>query len=313
MRKTGLDMVYELAKNDERIFFIGSDLGCGTLDQFKENIPERFLVEGISEANVVGMAAGLAMSGKIVYVNTITTFLTRRAYEQVALDMGLHNTNVRLLGNGGGLVYAPLGPTHQAIEDLALMRAIPNMTVIAPCDAEEMKRVMPLTVDYQGPIYIRFAKGYDPVVSRNDIPFEIGKALVMREGSDALIVTTGITLRLALEAAEQLRKDGIEATVLHMPTIKPFDAEALIHYARPAKAIVTIEEHSVIGGLGGAVAETLMEAGFEEGKKFKRIGIPDQFTEHYGSQESLMKRMGITADNLVLTVNQLMSSVSLSQ
>src|SRR5881275_3243224 len=133
MRKTSLDMVYELARQDKRIFFIGSDLGIGTLKQFKAEMPDRFFMEGVSEANLVGMAAGLALEGKIVYVNTIATFLTRRCFEQNVLDLGLHNANVRLIANGGGVVYAPLGPTHLAIDDIAIMRAIPNMTVVAPC------------------------------------------------------------------------------------------------------------------------------------------------------------------------------------
>src|SRR5256885_9011102 len=188
MRKTCLDMVYELARKDKRIFFIGSDLGVGTLKPFKAEMPDRFLMEGVSEATVVGVAAGLALEGKIVYVNTIATFLTRRCFEQVALDLCLHNVNVRLIANGGGVVYAPLGPTHLAIEDLAILRSIPNMTIVAPCDAEEMKRLMPLTVEHRGPIYIRVAKGGDPIVSSNAVPFTIGKALPMRQGGDALIV-----------------------------------------------------------------------------------------------------------------------------
>ena len=161
MRKTSLDLVYQLAKKDERVFFIGSDLGVGTLDEFRREIPDRFLMEGVSEMNIVGMAAGLALEGKIVYVNTIATFLTRRCFEQNVLDLGLHNVRVRLISNGGGVVYAPLGPTHLAIDDLAIMRTIPNMTIVAPSDAEEMKRLMPLTIDHPGPIYIRLGKGGD--------------------------------------------------------------------------------------------------------------------------------------------------------
>src|SRR5215472_4429142 len=170
MRKTCLDVVYELAKNDPRIFFIGSDLGIGTLKQFKAEMPERFFMEGVSEANLIGMAAGLALEGKIVYANTIATFITRRCFEQVALDLCLHNVKVRLIGNGGGVVYAPLGPTHLAIEDIAIFRSLPRMTILVPADANEMRRMMPLTVDYPGPIYIRLAKGGDPIVT-NDVPF----------------------------------------------------------------------------------------------------------------------------------------------
>lgn len=308
MRQTCLKMVYELARQDKRIFFIGSDLGIGVLKEFKEEMPERFFMEGVSEANIVGMAAGLALEGKIPYVNTIATFLTRRCFEQLVLDLCLHNVNVRLIGNGGGFVYAPLGPTHLAIEDIAILRAVPNMTIVAPADADEMRRLMPQTVDYPGPIYIRLAKGYDPIVSRDDLPFEIGKAIPMREGEDALVVTTGVGLQLSLEAAEQLAAKGLEVAVLHVHTVKPLDKEAVLKYAAEVPAIVTVEEHSVIGGLGSAVAELIVEADFDSVKRFRRVGIPDVFAEGYGSQESLMTRYGVTAERVVEEVEQLIGS-----
>ena len=306
MRQACLNMVYELAKADERIFFIGSDLGVGVLDQFKEEMPGRFFMEGISEANVVGVAAGLALEGRIPYVNTIATFITRRCFEQLVNDLCLHNVPVRLIGNGGGLVYAPLGPTHEAIEDLAIMRAIPNMTVVAPADADEMRRFMPQTVDYPGPIYIRLAKGYDPIVSTDETPFQIGKAISMRDGSDALVVTTGITLKLALQAADSLTERGVGVKVLHVHTIKPLDAEAILDYAAEVPAIVTVEEHTVVGGLGSAVAEIIAEAGFDPGKRFRRIDIPDVFPDQYGSQDSLMERYDITAARVADTVLELL-------
>lgn len=304
MRKTCLDMVYELAKRDPRIVFIGSDLGAGTLDRFKAEMPERFFMEGVSEANIVGMAAGLAMEGRIVYVNTIATFLTRRCFEQVALDLCLHNVNVRLIGNGGGLVYAPLGPTHEAIEDIAIFRALPRMTILAVADAEEMRRMMPKTVEHPGPIYIRLAKGGDPVVTR-DVPFEIGRAYPMREGWDALIVSTGVMLKPALEAAEALATEGVQAGVLHVPTIKPFDTERFLERARSVPVIVSVEEHSIIGGLGAVVAETLAEADFPEPKRFRRIGLPDAFPDQYGSQASLLARYGVGTEKIVSTVRAL--------
>lgn len=302
MRQTALDMVYEMARRDARVFFIGSDLGAGTLQKFKEEMPDRFLMEGVSEANIIGMAAGLALEGKIPYVNTIATFLTRRCFEQVAVDLCLHKAAVRLIGNGAGLVYAPLGPTHEAIEDMAILRALPNMTIVAPADADEMRRFMPLTLDYPGPIYIRLAKGFDPIVTTDDVPFEIGKALPMRHGRDALIVTTGIALRLGLEAAGQLAQQGIGAAVLHCPTIKPFDVETVLQMAAPARCVVTIEEHTIIGGLGSAVAEVIAEANFDPAKRFQRIGIPDSFPDEYESQSSLMERYDITTARLVWTV-----------
>jgi transketolase len=312
MRQTALDMVYQLAKQDERILFIGSDLGAGTLAEFQREMPERFFMEGISEANIIGMAAGLALEGKIPYVHTIGTFLTRRCYEQLAVDVCLHNVPVRLIGSGGGLVYAPLGPTHEATEDVAILRALPNMTVVAPADADEMRLLMPQTVDYPGPLYIRLAKGYDPIVTTDDVPFRIGQAIPMRGGDDGLIVTTGITLRLALEAHEQLAAEGIRVAVLHMPTIKPMDYSALLEHAEPVPLVVTIEEHSIVGGLGSAVAEVLAESPYLGQKRFRRLGIPDMFPDEYGSQASLMQRFGLTVDHLATTVRDLRDDTQFS-
>jgi len=304
MRKTCLDMVYELARTDSRIVFIGSDLGAGTLKQMKAEMPDRYYMEGVSEANLIGMAAGFALEGKIVYANTIATFLTRRCFEQVALDLCLHNVPVRLIGNGGGLVYAPLGPTHLATEDIAILRALPHMTILAPADAAEMRRLMPATVDHPGPIYIRLAKGGDPIVT-GDRPFVIGRIYPMREGSDALILTTGVLLKRALDAAEQLRQQGIEASVLHVPTVKPLDEAVVREHAARVPVIVTSEEHTIVGGLGSAVAEVLAESNFTAPKRFKRIGIPDAFPDQYGSQDSLMARYDITAAAIAATVSKL--------
>ena len=299
MRPTSLNCVYELAQRDERVVFIGSDLGSGVLDEFKKNIPERFFMEGVAEQHIVGMAAGLALEGFIPYVNTIATFLTRRCYEQNVLDLGLHNTNVRLISNGGGTVYAPLGPTHLAIEDIAIMRAIPNMTIVSPADADEMRRFMMQTLDYEGPIYIRLGKGYDPIVSSDKFPFEIGKGILMQEGSDLLIVTTGISLALALEAADKLKKNNISTSVLHMHTIKPFDKEVLVNAVDRVPAVITLEEHTILGGLGSTCAEIILEEGFNEKKSFKRVGIPDVFPEGYGNQKDMMARYGISVSEIV--------------
>lgn len=305
MRKTCLKSVYELAKRDERVFFIGSDLGPGVLDEFRRDLPERFFMEGVSEAHVIGMAAGLALNGKLPYVNTIASFLTRRCFEQLALDLCVHNLSVRLIGNGGGGVYAPLGPTHLAVEDLSIMRALPNMTVVAPADAVEMKRFMEATLDHAGPIYIRLAKGGDRIVTADDGPFELGKASSVREGKDVLLVTTGVMLQQALEAAEVLRQRKLETGVLHMPTVKPFDAEALLEAVRQPRVVVAAEEHTIVGGLGSAVAEVLAESAFSRPKRFARLGYPDVFPDEYGSQASLMERYGLTAAAMVAKVEEL--------
>lgn len=299
MRQTALNTVYDLAKVDSRVVFIGSDLGKNTLENFKAEFPERFFMEGVSEAHIIGMAAGLALEGKIPYFNTITTFISRRAYEQVAIDLCLHNLPVRLLGSGGGFVYAPLGPTHLAIEDIALMRAIPNMTVVAPADAVEMKKLMQVSLNYPGPIYIRIAKGGDPLVTREEDKFVFGKAYLYSQGKDALIITTGICLKLALSAAAELKAKKIDATILHCPTIKPLDTKTIMPLLSEIKTIVSIEEGIINGGLGSAIAELIAEGNFHTPKRFKRLGIADAFSKNYGSQEELMKFSGITAEAIV--------------
>jgi transketolase len=305
MRRAVLEEVHALARRDPRVVFVGSDLGAGTLDAMKAEFPDRFFMEGVSEAYLVGMAAGLALEGHVVYVNTIATFMTRRCFEQIAIDLCLHDVDVRLIGNGGGLVYAPLGPTHLATDDLAILRALPNMTIVAPADADEMRRLVPLTLDHRGPIYIRLAKGGDPIVTRDDPPFQIGKAIPMRDGDDALIITTGIMLAFALDAAERLAEAGIDCAVLHVPTIKPLDIETIVTAASGRRAVVVAEEHTIIGGLGSGVAEALMEAGLDPMPRFRRVGIPDTFAEEYESQALLLETYGMTADGLAALVRGL--------
>ncbi|MDP4634983.1 MAG: hypothetical protein NWS60_01720 [Ilumatobacteraceae bacterium] len=299
MRKTALDCVHKLSQIDERVVFVGSDLGPGVLDKMKTEFPDRFFMEGVSEQYIIGMAAGLAMEGFIPYVNTIATFLTRRCYEQVAVDLCMHDLPVRLIANGGGGVYAPLGPTHLAVEDIAIMRALPNMAVVAPCDADEMNRLMMSTLEWPHPIYIRLAKGGDRVVSAEQNGFELGKSIKMKTGTDGMFITTGVMTQLALETAEILKGDGVDVGVLHVHTIKPFDVSGVISAIENVKAVVTVEEHIVNGGLGSAVLESCSELRPELLPKISRIGIPDKFATEYGSQGSLLKHWGITADNLV--------------
>jgi transketolase len=298
MRKMVLNQVFELAKQDERVLFIGSDLGSGTLKEFRQQFPDRFFMEAISEANILGMATGFALDGRIPYVNTIATFLTRRSFEQAVIDVGLHNAPVRMIGNGGGLVYGPLGPTHVATDDIGIFRTIPNMTILAPADAREMRRLMPQTLAHPGPIYIRLAKGGDPVVTPEDGPLAIGRAVPMREGDAALVVTTGTTLQIALEAAKDLAAQGVEVAILHMPTIKPLDETSLLAAAGRTSLVATIEEHSLIGGLGSAVAESLVDHNVLPKRGIVRLGAPDRFVDVYGSQAEIMNKFGINKSNL---------------
>ncbi|HOI41555.1 MAG TPA: transketolase C-terminal domain-containing protein [Elusimicrobiales bacterium] len=305
MRKTCLNCVYELAKKDPRVVFIGSDIGAGTLDAFKRDFPDRFFMEGVGEANIIGLAAGLALNGKIVYINTLASFITRRCFEQVLLDLALHRARVRLIGSGGGLVYGPLGPTHNPTEDIALMRAVPGMTIAAPADAEEMKRLMPQTLEVGGPVYIRLGKGGDPVVTSPEHGFRLGEPVLARPGRDALLISTGVMLGPALRASDELRGEGVGCGVLHVHTVKPLDAAALLRAAEGMPVIATVEEHSVTGGLGGAVAEILMESGAGRGLRFRRLGLPDAFPDGYGSQAQLLERYGLTAGAIAENIRKM--------
>lgn len=296
MRQAAMNAVHELAKRDPRVVFVGSDLGAGVLDAMKHEMPERFFMEGVSEAAIIGMTAGLAMDGFIPYVNTIATFLTRRCFEQVAIDLCLQKLPVRLLASGGGAVYAPLGPTHMALEDIAIMRALPNMTIIAPVDAPEMRRAMNASIDVPGPLYVRIAKGGDPIVSMPDAPFAIGKAVEMRTGGDVTFVSTGVMTSRVLEAAEQLGRQGVESTVLHMHTVKPLDHEALGRASSEASLVVTVEEHTLVGGLGSTVAESLADRDVRV--PLLRLGFPDAFVSSYGSQDSILREVGLSSEQI---------------
>ena len=299
MRKTALDCVHELSQVDDRVVFIGSDLGPGVLAKMREEFPDRWFMEGVSEQHIVGMAAGLAMEGLIPYVNTIATFLTRRCYEQVAVDLCLHDLPVRLIANGGGGVYAPLGPTHLALEDIAIMRALPNMTIVAPCDADEMRRFMHSSLDWPHPIYIRLAKGGDPIVSDAKHGFELGRSIRMRDGHDGVFMSTGVMTQLALEASQILEQDGLQVGVRHVHTIKPLDREGLMSDITRATAIVTVEEGFLNGGFGSAVLELCSESSPSDLVKIGRVGIPDAFPTAYGSQQTLLKSWNITVESLV--------------
>jgi len=310
VRQSALEAVYELAKRDPRVVFVGSDLGAGVLQKFKNEMPDRYFMEGVSEAAIIGMCAGLAMDGFIPYFNTIATFITRRCYEQVAIDLCLHKLPVRLLASGGGAVYAPLGPTHMPLEDIAIMRALPNMTVVAPADAPEMTRAIEASLDWPDPIYVRFGKGGDPVISSESNGFTIGKAIALREGRDAAVISTGIMTARVLKAAEQLAEQGIEASVLHVHTLKPIDARAIVDVAASVPLVVTVEEHSRIGGLGSAVNDVLAEQDIQTARL--RLAFPDAFAGAYGSQDSTLQSFGLQPPEIAESVLKALSKLERS-
>lgn len=291
-RTACLNAIYELAKQDERVVFIGSDLSANTLTDFKRDFPDRFFMEGIQEQNIISMAAGLALEGFIPYVNTIASFLTRRCYEQIVLDVCAHNLPVRLVGNGGGLLYTPLGPTHTAIDDIAIMRAIPNMAVVACSDSEEMKSFMPHTLDYKGPMYIRLGKDNDPILGQKVI-YGSPKAIIFS-------ISTGIMSDRLCKAALML--DGITIKPCHLAMVKPFNPEVILENLEGIEMIVTAEEGIINGGLGSAVLECL--AGNNIQIPVLRFGLPDAFPHHYGEQEDLLETYGLTPEKMVTKIRQ---------
>lgn len=314
MRETCIKMIGELAKQDERVVFVGSDLSPGMLKDMKAQYPDRYYMEGVYEANIIGMAAGLAMDGYIPYVNTIATFITRRCYEQIAVDICMHKLPVRLIGNGGGVVYAPLGPTHLATEDISIMRALPNMTIVSVCDADEMVRLMRETIDWPHPLYIRLGKGYDEVISRNEFSFKIGKAIKMYQTSSTssslniLVISTGVMTQRALKLALALETFSTHVTVLHAHTIKPLDEAAILHHAKHCQILITLEENTLIGGLGSAVTDYLIEALGTNIPLIKRFGLPDHFPDKYGSQELLLDYFGLSVEKLTNQINDVIST-----
>ena len=300
MRKTCLDTIYELAKKNKRVAFIGSDLGPGVLKEFKKNISSRFFMEGVSEQYIVGMSAGLAKEGFLPYVNTISTFITRRCFEQIVIDLCLHKLPVKLIGNGGGLVYAPLGPTHQAIEDISILRPLPNISIIAPCDAIEMQKLLKDTVNLKGPLYIRIAKGGDKIITKKKEKIKFGKARLLIKPKDKLILTTGVMAQVAIAAANIINKKKKNSCgVLHFNTIKPLDIKTLIKFSKKVKKIVTVEENLLEGGFGSLILEVLNQHSPNDCKKVKRLGLKNKFIDKYGSQEELFKDNKLTEKEIV--------------
>ncbi len=290
MRQMCLNTVYDLARKNKNVIFIGSDLGPGVLNSFKEKYPERFFMEGVAEQSIIGLAAGLAFEKFRPYVNTIATFITRRCFEQVVVDLCAHNLPVTLIGNGGGLVYAPLGPTHQSIEDLSIMRSLPNLKIISPCDAHEMKHLMLDSVNVKGPLYVRIARGGEEIITKKFKP-KIGKAINLKRAKDYYFLTTGITSHIALKACRILQeKDNIQCGVAHFSTVKPLDKKFLNKILSSSKNIITVEENVRAGGFGSSILEFSSQMNNrEKNADIKIMGLKDKFLDKYGTQQELLE------------------------
>ncbi len=293
----------EIGNKDPRVVVLTADLMRSNRSvEFMKAYPERFFNTGVAEQNMMGIAAGLALEGKIPFVSTMATFASMRACEQVRTDICYNNLPVRIVATHGGLTTGA-GPTHYGQEDMAIMRSMPNMTVIAPGDPNQIGKVVEASMDWEGPVYIRIGRGGEPVVYNEDYKYEIGKAITVKEGSDITLIATGCILFYALVAAEKLAKEGIKARVIDMHTIKPIDREAVIKAAEETGAIVTGEDHTVFGGLGSTVAEVLAEERIC--CKFKRLGIPDLFAA-FGEPEDLYRTYGYDANGIYAAAKALL-------
>jgi transketolase len=268
--------IAELATDHPEVVALTADLmGTNKFGDFKKVHPERFFNVGIAEQNLMSVAAGLALDGKVPFASTFATFASMRAHEQVRTDIAYPNLPVKIIATVGGLSGGVMGPTHQGMEDMGTMRMMPNMTVIAPGDPLQLSQFIEQAYEIPGPVYIRLGRGDDAVIYPEDQRITVGKAITAREGSDVTIIATGTIMNDAIRASEVLAEEGISARVLDMHTVKPLDAEAVIQAAEETGRIVTVEDHTIVGGLGSAVAEVVTEAGVPV--RLKRLGVPDVF------------------------------------
>jgi len=293
MRNAFAAAITELAVKDERIVLLSGDIGNRLFDKYRERCPTRFYNCGVAEANMTGMAAGLALSGLRPFTYTITPFATTRVIEQIRVDICYHDVPVVIVGTGSGLSYASLGPTHHSCEDVGILRCFPNLTILCPADAMEVGPAIEAALSCPGPVYIRLGKKGEPVIHEKPPRFEVGRGLEVREGSDVCLLGMGTMTFTALEAAKLLEGLGISARVVSMQTVKPLD-ERLLHESFARYSVVAVvEEHSTIGGLGSAVAEWLARSGPQRGV-LEAIGTPDAFISEAGSQQWMRERCGLT-------------------
>ncbi len=295
-RKVFSDTLFELAKEDRDIIVLTSDSrGSASVENFAKYLPEQFIDVGIAEQNLVSIASGLASCGKKPFIFSPACFLTTRSIEQIKIDIAYTGRNVKLIGVSGGVSYGPLGSTHHALEDIAFMRAIPNMTVILPSDVNQIRILVKKLVSYIGPVYVRIGRNpIENVYSNEDVPFEIGKGNILLDGEDVTIIATGEVVKTAYNTGVLLGYKGIYARVIDMHTIKPIDEEIIFESAKKTKLIVTVEEHNIRGGLGSAVAEVITR---RFPVKVVMLGIPDEFSIT-GSQKEILRYYGIVPENI---------------
>lgn len=287
------ETLVELGKENNNIVVLEADLGKSTMScLFQDEFPERYFEMGIAEQNMASTAAGLALAGKVPFINSFAVFTSGRAYDQIRQTISIAKLNVNICGSSSGLSDYGDGSTHQAVEDIAIMRAIPNMTVLAPVDAVETSKMVRAAAQWEGPVYLRLNRNDLPIMTDEKLPFELGRIYTKREGKDVVIFAIGVMVSKALEAAAALEEKGISAKVVNVPTLKPLDEIAIKEAVKGYMAVVTAEEHSVIGGLGSAIAEALRG---ETNHKIEFVGIKDSFGTSASNYDELMEYYGLTS------------------
>ena len=307
LREAWGEILVEMAQENPNIVVLDGDLANSTrADIFADACPDRFLEMGIAEQNMLGVAAGLSTMGYIPFISTFAAFAANRALDQIRVVIAQPRLNVKITGSYSGLLTGKTGKTHQDFSDLATFRSLPNMVVVSPADAVELRKALATMIDYDGPVYLRLTRDPSPIIFKENDPFEFGKGLVLREGGDVALISTGVQTVRALKAAEILEEDGLQAYVLHLSTLKPIDEEAIIDAARRTGCVVTTEDHSIIGGLGGTVAEVLGE---NYPTRIARVGIRDVFGES-APNEALLKKYGLTAEHIAGAARKLLGVVA---
>jgi transketolase len=307
MRTAFIETLCELAEQNKQIWLLTGDLGYSVLERFADRFPDRFVNVGVAEQNMTGVAAGMSMCGKIVFTYSIANFPTLRCLEQIRNDVCYHNANVKIVSVGAGLTYGAQGYTHHGIEDIAIMRVLPNMAVIAPSDPIEAKLATRAIVEYDGPCYLRLCKAGDPIIHQSEPEFKVGKMIEMRDGSDALIISTGNMLYSALEAAKLAKAKNISVAVWSCPWLKPLDREAIVEAAKRFSLILTAEEAKIIGGLGGSVAEVLASLPPHHAQ-LMCAGIPDTVSYEVFSQAAAKAKLKLDGQGLYETLLGLYSA-----
>lgn len=304
MRNAVVNTLFEMAKEHQELFLITGDLGFGVLTKFWETYPDRFINAGICEQNMTSVAAGMALEGKKVFTYSIGNFSTLRCLEQIRNDCAYHNANVKIIAVGGGFAYGSLGMSHHATEDIAIMRALPDVTVLAPGDLTEAEHAVRAIYDWEGTCYLRLGKGGEKRIHNHLDNFHIGKAIKIIDGNDIAIFTTGAILDEGYSAAEKLNEINISTALYSFPTIKPLDKDVINEVANKVSLIITLEEHNIVGGFGGAIAEHIAELQYKKAH-IKRIGLNDIYSSDIGNQLYLREKYGMMSNQIVDTVKTL--------